>query len=139
MFSFMMRSATGRRSLGCCAVLAIGIMGCSPQASEGRTAKVSGKVSLGGTAVTSGNVLLMMDDGHAASCAIGADGGYASECRPGKYKVAVTPPELLDPLAGASGGAGRVAIPTRYHDLGSSGLTVELKAGDNTFDISMNK
>ncbi len=139
MLSCLSRSATCHRSLGYIALAVIAVIGCSPQPYEGRTAKVSGNVSLGGAAVTTGNVLLMMEDGHAANCAIGSDGAYASECRPGKYKVAITPPELIDPLAGASGGAGRVSIPTRYQDLGTSGLTVELKAGDNTFDIAMNK
>ena len=91
-----------------------------------------------GTAITAGNVLLMMEDGHAASSPIGADGTYATECRPGKYKVAVSPPELIDPLAGG-GKAARVTIPNRFQDLGTSGLTVEVKAGDNTFDISMTK
>jgi len=114
------------------------IAGCGPQAYEGRTATVSGKVTLNEVALSAGNVLFMMEDGHAASAAISTDGTFATNCRPGNYKVAVTPPELIDPLAGG-GAAGRVAIPSRYQDLGSSGLTAELKEGGNEFNIKLAK
>lgn len=113
--------------------------GCAPQAYEGRTAKVSGKVTLGDAAVSAGNVLFMMEDGHAASTVLGTDGTYSTECRPGTYKVAVTPPELVDPLAASGNSQARVSIPNRYQDLGTSGLTIDLKEGDNRFDIPLKK
>jgi len=122
-----------------CALFVCSFMGCSASPYEGRTAKVSGKVSLDGSPISVGNVLFMMEDGHAASCPIGADGFFATECRPGKYKVAVSPPELIDPLSSGGGNAARVAIPNRFQDLGTSGLSVELKAGDNTYDIPLAK
>lgn len=114
-------------------------LGCVQQPYEGRTAVVTGKVSLNDVPVSVGNILFMMEDGHAATAALGTDGTYSSQCRPGQYKVAVTPPELIDPLASAGNAASRVVIPTRYQDLGSSGLSVELKEGDNRFDIRMTK
>jgi len=89
--------------------------------------------------VTAGNVLLMMDDGHAANSPLGSDGTYSVDCRPGRYKVAVTPPELIDPLAASGEKGARVLIPNKYLDLGTSGLIVELKPGDNTYDIPMSK
>lgn len=115
------------------------LLGCGPQAYEGRTAVVSGKVSLNGAVLPAGNVLFMDDDGHAASAIVAEDGSYTTRARPGQYKVAVTPPELIDPLTSTDSMAQRVNIPKRYHDVGLSELAVQLKEGDNQFDIPLSK
>lgn len=114
-------------------------VGCGEQSYEGRSAVVKGNVLLGGAPLTSGNVLFMMDDGHAATSPLASDGTYSTQCRPGKYKVAVTPPELIDPLAAASNPAKKVSIPSRYQDLGTSGISFDVKAGDNQFEIKLEK
>ncbi len=127
-------------NLACCIAFGFACFsGCSTQPYEGRSAKVAGRVTLGGSPLTAGNVLFMMDDGHAANSPLGSDGTYSVDCRPGKYKVAVTPPELIDPLAASGEKGARVLIPNKYLDLGNSGLIVELKPGDNTYDIPMSK
>lgn len=114
-------------------------VGCGEQSYEGRSAVVKGNVLLGGAPLTSGNVLFMMDDGHAATSPLAPDGSYSTQCRPGKYKVAVTPPELVDPLAAASNPAKAVSIPSRYQDLGTSGISFDVKEGDNQFEIKLEK
>jgi len=121
-----------------CLVLA---SGCSGSGSQ--HAVVSGKVTLSGAPVAAGTVLLMTDDGKAASAELKADGTYLLQAQPGRFKVAVTPPPPPDPLAAsgstpaAAASANAAPIPKRYHDFGSSGLTVEVKKGNNTFDIPL--
>jgi len=96
-------------------------------------------VTLGGAPVSGGTVLLMTDDGHAATAELAADGTYVAHCRPGSFKVAITPPAPPDPLTSGAGSQPRtaVSIPRRYQDLTSSGLKVELHEGDNKFDIAL--
>ena len=114
-------------------------VGCGEQTYEGRSAVVKGNVLLSGAPLSAGNVLFMMEDGHAATSPLAADGTYSTQCRPGKYNVAVTPPELVDPLAAASNPAKMASIPRRYQDLGTSGLSFDAKAGNNQFDIKLEK
>jgi hypothetical protein len=99
-------------------------------------------VTLEGAPLTAGTVLFMNDGGNAASAEIGADGTYTALCQPGNYKVVVSPPPAADPLVASTGGqpaSSSPAIPKRYHDLGSSGLSVNAKAGENKFDIPLSR
>jgi len=120
------------------------LTGCAKPADD-RSAVVSGKVTLGGAALKAGAVLFMTEDGHAAGIDLTPDGRYTVRCRPGRYKVAVTPPPPSDPLATPAGAAASqhaptsLAIPKRYQDLASSGLTVDARAGNNTFDIALTR
>ena len=124
--------------LFCLALLA----GCSKPSDE-RSAVVSGKVTLAGAPLATGSVLFMTDDGHAASGELGAGGAYTVKCEPGHFKVAVTPPPPVDPLGAPAGAtpppANQPSIPKRYHDFGSSGLAIDVKAGDNKFDIALTR
>jgi hypothetical protein len=118
------------------------LLGCGKPAEE-RTAVVLGTVTLEGAPLEAGTVLFMTEGGHAASESLAPDGSYTVRCRPDRYKVAVTPPPPPDPLGIPAGAAASrmppsgKPIPKRYQDLGSSGLTVEAKKGNNRFDISM--
>jgi hypothetical protein len=115
--------------------------GCSGS-TDGPTAKVSGKVTLAGAPVPAGTVLFMTDDGQAATAELGADGAYVVQCRPGAFKVSVSPPPPPDPLAGpaaSTASSSAQPIPPRYRDLGRSGLTIEVQEGDNQFDISLTR
>ena len=107
-------------------------------------ATVSGLVTLAGKPLAAGTLLFMTDEGQAASAVLGADGAYTLHCLPGRYKVAVTPPAPLDPLASPAGSPpaatpSQPAIPKRYQDFGSSGVSLEVKAGANKFDIVMTR
>ena len=104
---------------------------------------VSGKVTLAGTPLTAGSLLLMTDDGQAATVELGPDGGYTVHCHPGNFKVAVTPPPPVDPLSVPAGTApppsNQSIIPRKYQDFASSGLSIDVKAGDNTYNISLTR
>ena len=113
--------------------------GCSGSPSQ--SSVVSGRVAIGGTPLIAGTVLLITDDGRAASADVQPDGSYRAQAQPGRYKVAVNPPPAPDPLASPARSppprpvTGTPTIPKRYHDFGTSGLSVELKPGNNAFDI----
>lgn len=123
--------------LGSLLLTIVVVAGCAED--DGRSATVSGKVTLDGAPVPAGTVLLMSDDGHAASAELQADGNYQLQCRPGQFKVAVTPPPPADPMGGGGGevSPSTVEIPQKYQDFGSSGLTTEVSEGNNTFDIAL--
>jgi hypothetical protein len=126
------------------AVLLLGLLllaGCA-DSSEKRLATVSGKVTLAGAPVAAGTVLFMTDSGNAASAEIGEGGSYSTLCQPGKYKVSVAPPPPPDPLAASTSGRQTTSappIPKKYHDLASSGLSVEVNDGENQFDIALTR
>src|SRR5262245_19855032 len=115
--------------------------GCASSATP--LAEVSGKVTLAGTPLTAGTVLFMTDSGNAASAELKSDGTYLLRTQPGRFKVAVTPPAPPDPLAAGAAppipSAGTPAIPKRYHDFGTSGLSIDVKQGKNTLDIALNR
>lgn len=114
------------------------VAGCSNDG--GRSAMVSGKVTLANAPVTAGTVLFINEGGHAASAELQPDGTYTLHCRPDRYQVAVTPPPPADPLA-SSGAAvtPQADIPAQYQDFARSGLSTEVKPGNNTFDIPLAK
>ena len=116
--------------------------GCAGEKGEKRTGMASGKVTLDDAPVSAGTLLFMGEDGHGDSAELGAGGTYSLQLRPGTYKVSVSPAALPDPMAAPEGGAPKtgaeaVAIPEKYCDVGTSGLTAEVKEGDSSVDISM--
>lgn len=123
--------------------LSVGLLAGCTGSPAGPSAVVTGKVTLAGTPLTTGAVLFMTDDGQAATSELGSGGAYAVKCQPGHFKVAVMPPPPVDPLtvpAGASPPpANQPSIPKRYQDFGSSGLSFEVKAGENKFDIALTR
>ena len=133
-----------KRATKAAAVLLLGLLlasGCAGS-SDNSSATVKGKVTLAGAPLTAGTVLFMTDSGNAASAEVGEGGEYSAMCPPGHYKVSVSPPPAPDPLVAPAGGQPATSsppIPKRYHDLGSSGLSVEIKAGENTFDIMLSR
>jgi hypothetical protein len=93
-----------------------------------------------GKAITEGNVNL-----HSSQTGIGAiariDGsGHFQVEQPldvGKYSVYVTPPEATPPPPGTKVTPTRAAIPSRARDPMKSGLSVEVKAGENDVSIEL--
>jgi hypothetical protein len=102
---------------------------------------VGGKVTLNDAPVSAGTVLFMTDDAHGDSVELSSDGTYSLQLRPGSYKVSVSPPPELDPMGDAGAGAaeGSKAIPKKYHDFGTSGLTAEVSDGDSTVDLPLSR
>lgn len=113
------------------------------------TGSVSGKVTFQGKPLVYGTVLLIGSDNVSVQAAIQKDGSYsASGLAPGEVKVAVNspnpkgvaiyagwkdpskkPPQFEVP--------GWFAIPQKYEDVTTSGLTIPLKSGANEFDIDL--
>jgi len=84
----------------------------------------------------------MTDEGQAASAALKKDGTYTIHCQPHFFRVVITPPSAVDPLSdannsGQGASSGQPQIPKRYHDFGTSGLRIDVKPGDNVFDIAL--
>lgn len=128
------------------------VAGCGPAAAP--TGTVSGVITFQGKPVTAGTVTFRNDDkGLVASMPLGADGRYqlrfagGLQIPVGAYDVTISPPEPHVPTAGelASGdAAGKTSvphaspdIPQKYRSPKTSGLTFEVNAGENTFDLDM--
>jgi hypothetical protein len=125
-------------------LLALAVMaGCS-SSPQGPRSAVTGIVTLDGAPLTAGTVLFMTEMGNAASADVKPDGTYALRCNPDLFKVAVTPPASIDPLTvpvgtPTSSSTSQPSIPKKYLDFGTSGLSAEIKKGDNTFDIALSR
>lgn len=78
---------------------------------------------------------------HSGSGIIGADGKFKIStfeqndgAVPGKHKVAITPP-----VQNGDGPAPKPLIPTRYGDLGTSGLIINVEAGKPEVKLEVSK
>ncbi len=113
----------------------VAIAGCGRRAHELETSPVRGTITLDGKPVTSGYIVVPTARGKMASARIEPDGSFVfmtyrkgDGVQVGTHPVTVSevprdeyssvPPEL------------RVAIPERYKSAGTSGLMVEVKAGE---------
>ena len=114
------------------------ILGCNMGASP--LASVDGAVTLNGKPIPDGSIVMVNDQGSIATAALQPDGSYSLKCPPGTYLVAVTPPPAPDPLAPKVTGTPpkRIDIPRSYLDVGTSGLSAEIKEGGNKFDFDLN-
>jgi hypothetical protein len=101
----------------------------------GSTAKVSGKVTTGGKPVTGASICFSSQGG--ASCGVLDDTGeyeITIGLKPGSYKVYLfvpstpgSPPMPKEPPATEP----TSNVPPKYLSVTSSGLTAEVRAGDN--------
>lgn len=114
--------------------------------------KVSGKVTFNGAPVTEAAIVFENQAaGVSAKVNLGPDGTYVAKTAdsiglpPGNYQVAVTPSQVAEtdevPLVAAPSGNEQdppSAIPAKYHSPATSGLTADVKAGDNPpFDFDL--
>jgi hypothetical protein len=120
-----------------------------------KTATVSGRVSYHNKRVTSGEVLFLTQDGKSgAHAAVQPDGTYQATNVPlGTLKVGLNnPPPLYyqqlknrpkgmadDPeMQEAARRAARyVPTPPKYQDPNQSGLTTDVKPGENSYDLEL--
>ncbi|EAQ80655.1 hypothetical protein DSM3645_14955 [Blastopirellula marina DSM 3645] len=113
------------------------LAGCS----QGQAFKSSvvGKVTLDDQPVPQGSIVLIDQAGKLATSALEPDGGYSLRCSPGSYHIAIAPPPPPDPFAPKSSETkvNVVKIPSKYRDVGTSGLTIDVKEGENTFDVQL--
>ena len=107
-----------------------------------RVGKVSGRVLLGGNPVSGGTVTFL-DAGHnPVSGVIQEDGSYTvNGVAVGTAKISVGAPQNKNPFAGRQGRGGKPAgtalVPEQYKNPDKSGLTYEVRAGEQEHDIKL--
>ncbi len=131
------------RPLSLVLVVLSGLVGCG----GGKTAPVSGRVKLkdgSDVSVLSGYSLTFESDGGKSSAVgeLDRDGtfqlstfGANDGAEPGKYRVAIQPPPNPDPDKPPS----KSKLPAKYENLHSSGLTAEIKPGQNNIELELDK
>jgi len=144
------------RARVCCAIAAALLitLGCSKKPPA--RGVVQGRVTIGSKPVTGATVFFEnTETGIAMNAVLDQDGRYEVKSHlgvglpPGKYHVAVTPggvmtPEEADttPLAGEAKAERAkqpvTPVPVKYHDPATSGITIEVKEGNNPpFDFTL--
>lgn len=116
-----------------------GLWGCGPRTPTGR---VSGKVTIGAQPVSEADVLLCRSsDGAAiAKASVGPSGEFAfvQPVPTGSYQVQIESTAQEEaPIAGETKPAPKPKFPTKYQNCRTSGLTAEVKPGDNTFTFEL--
>jgi hypothetical protein len=139
--------------------MALVLCGCGQ-----KTGSVSGRITYQDRPLTFGRVTLFAVDNSVHSAQIGSDGSYAIPKVPvGPAKITVETPDLrkmpeshrgmmdparmgnpqaekpgkLEPRAKTPAGSKPVFIPDQYASLDRSGLSLDVQAGENTFDIPL--
>lgn len=117
------------------AVGVLALTGCGPAAHELETAKVSGRVTLDGAPLPQGLVYVATTKGRMAKALIQEDGTFelstyrdGDGVQVGNHPVVITalPADELSPQQKTV----RVKVPGRYAKAATSGLTIDVKAGE---------
>jgi len=130
---------------GSCFVLLLALVGTGCSEKGGATGTVSGTVSYGGQTLPVGSVTFLSEDGRTAAAEINKDGTYKVGNVPvGTVKVGVSTPQAapVPALGGDMPGmntAKPVIVPQKYASPQTSGLTMTVKKGSQTFDIAIPK
>lgn len=143
-------------------LLAAALAGCGGDAGLNRGGKLTGAVTLDGKPVKGGNVVVASEDGkYSVQGFINGEGTYTVAEPPlGKVRIAVQTAYLRGSTAprgdptGGKGGKGEgsrgmvmpdpkdigrefTEIPEKYEKPDTSGLTAEVKPGDQTHDLPL--
>jgi hypothetical protein len=131
------------RPVGLALVLLVFLVGCG----ESKTAPVSGRVKLkdgSDVSVLAGYSLTFEAEGGKTSAVgeLDRDGAFRLStfgandgAMPGKYRVAISPPNNPDPDKPPT----RSKLPAKYANLETSGLTAEVKPGQNNIELELDK
>jgi len=127
--------------------LALAALACLAGCGESKTAPVNGRVKLkdgSDVSVLAGYSVSFEAEGGKTS-AVGEfdrDGtfklstfGANDGAVPGKYRVAINPPPNPDPDKPPT----KSKLPPKYENLNSSGLTAEIKPGQNNIELELEK
>ena len=125
-------------------LLACAILGCS---SDAKLARVHGTVKLDGKPLTTGIVRFIPEGGRAAAGEIQSDGTYslgtlsqADGALIGMHKVAIIANDAaadMRPAYKARNQKAKPLVPQKYMSAGTSGLTFEVKPGDNEANFEL--
>jgi hypothetical protein len=121
------------KRLACaCVVLLAGVATADDKKPEPKGEEVSGKVLLNGAPLKAGSVTFASKDGKTTvATPIAEDGTYLARVPQGEYTVAIGPPKVKDPKNPPP------AIPAKYSDPKTSGITYTVTAGKQTFDLDL--
>jgi len=111
-------------------------------------APVSGEVRLDGKPLAEGYIQFASPTGFGAGSALKADGKfrfrsqYGNGIPLGVYRVAIVPPPPEGPIPmvpdrKAKKGLPISQIPMKYRDMGTSGLSADVKVGNNDFQFEL--
>jgi hypothetical protein len=130
--------------MGLCWVLLVSSIGCSQDEKLGI---VHGTVQLDGKPLKNGTVRFVPAAGRAATGKIGSDGTYtlgtfgeSDGAVIGAHKVAVVAYEAgtdARPPYETPNEKSKTLVPQRYMAVGTSGLTFEVKPGENQADFNL--
>jgi hypothetical protein len=133
-----------RRPLVVSLMVLASIAGCGQDANVSR---VHGIVRLDGKPLTAGTVRFVPEAGRAATGQIESDGtftlgtyGKSDGALIGTHKVAIIAYEATSderPPYEIRGPASKPLVPERYMSVGTSGLTFEVKPGDNRAEFDL--
>jgi hypothetical protein len=132
--AFLSRAASAAALVGAAALL---VAGCG---SADKPIDVSGKVTFKGEPVTEGSVQFVEDrTGRGAQVDLGPDGTYKVSLFAGEYKVAITPPYMVDESSGMPNPYYKKVknIPAKYHSTETSQLTAAVRPDKTTHDFNM--
>lgn len=139
----------GGWTIGCACAVIIST-GCSP-GSKFPVGTVTGRVTYHGQPVPEGTLVQFHSTLGPTTAVVRPDGTYeAQRVRVGQYVVTVTPPipTAADPQAameaylqarkaGQDPDAAAKILPVKYQRPNTSGITFDLKAGANPFDLEL--
>jgi hypothetical protein len=121
-------------------LLAIAVAGCQQKSN---VATVRGKVLLDGKPLAQGMIATMPNAGRGANAKIKSDGTF--ELRTfsqndgatiGVHKIAVVAHDA-PANTGPESGSGKLLVPKRYTSPETSGLTIDVKPGDNSVELKL--
>lgn len=127
---------------GMACLLFLFVSGCGKSDGEAKpTGKVSGTVTLGKKPLAQGSIAFLNPETGESFGAPIKDGKFSIEnpVTVGKYQVTVNPPEATQPESpdDIKNLRKQAKIPSAYQDGSKSGLTAEVKEGENTFDFPL--
>lgn len=131
--------AARHNALGFVAVVILTALGCGPPSYQLDTAPVRGTVTLDGQPLPSGYVVVPTMRGRMATGKIEPDGTFEmTTYSPGDGVQVGSQRVIVTPVPPDETAEKRVPIPTRYQSAGTSGLTIEVKPGEeHTLDLKL--
>lgn len=123
-------------------ILAVAALGCRHRGVGLPTAPVSGRVTYQGKPLGFGRIAFIHSSGQAAGEEIGTDGTFTLTAYQGQNHIAIECFHTDKP--GSTKKRPRMMhdrpislIPERYANYGTSGLTFDVKPGDNTAEFTL--
>ncbi len=132
------------------ACLPLSLSGCGGTSGPAPTASLKGKITIAGAPAPAGTTIQFINStsGDVAVGLVGGDGTYTATLNgsdrvfAGDYQVMVSGPQVaVDAEAAMEPGFTMPTdpIPSKYHSAGTSGETVTVADGDNTYDLDMSR